>query len=156
LVGRTLRFTPEGTGYRAENLALKWDPEFGDALTEPQVMLRKFAFPYSGKSWESLAVGMTGSISFGAVQGRVGGVVIDRFAQLQEAARSLINRVPAICVFFKPRLSGTRYAKELADRVVLTWSLTEPVGGIQDFTWAPTVNRFQAVLWKNGTIEMSY
>src|SRR5215475_6581164 len=166
LVGRTLRFTPEGTGYRAENVALKWDPEFGAALTGAQAPLRNFAFPYSGKNWDSLSVGATGSISFGAVQGsggegasaigRGGGVVIDRFAQLQEAARSLINRVPAICVFFKPRMTGARYAKELADRVVLTWSLTEPVGGIQDFTWAPTVNCFQAALWKDGTIELSY
>jgi hypothetical protein len=166
LVGRTMRFTPEGTGYRAENVALKWDTEFGAALTGAQVTLRNFAFPYSGKNWDSLSVGATGSISFGAVQGggaegsaaigRGGGVVIDRFAQLQEAARSLINRVPAICVFFKPRMTGARYAKELADRVLLTWSLTEPVGGIQDFTWAPTVNRFQAALWKDGTIELSY
>src|SRR5262249_51160690 len=44
----------------------------------------------------------------------------------------------------------------LADGVLLTWSLTEPVGGIQDFTWSPTVNRFQATLWKDGTIELSY
>src|SRR4029434_7511620 len=132
LVGRTLRFTPEGTGYRAENVALKWDPEFGAALTGAQVTLRNFAFPYSGKNWESLSVGATGSISFGAVQGsggegsaafgRGGGVVIDRFAQLQEASRSLINRVPAICVFFKPRMTGARHVKELADRVLLTWS----------------------------------
>src|SRR5215475_15572539 len=166
LVGRTLRFTPEGAGYRAENVALKWDPEYGAALTGAQAPLRNFAFPYSGKKWDSLSVGTTGSISFGAVQGsgaegaaaigRGGGVVIDRFAQLQEAARTLINRVPAICVFFKPRLTGARYAKELADRVLLTWSLTEPVGGIQDFTWVPTVNRFQAALWKDGTIELSY
>jgi hypothetical protein len=166
LVGRTLRFTPEGAGYRAENVALKWDPEFGAALPGPQLTLRNFAFPYSGKNWDSLSVGATGSISFGAVQGagaegagafgRGGGVVIDRFAQLQEAARSLIDRVPAICVFFKPRMTGARYVKELADRVLLTWSLTEPVGGIQDFTWTPTVNRFQAALWKDGTIELSY
>src|SRR5262245_61203445 len=167
LVGRTLRFTPDGTGYRAENLALKWDPEFGAALSGGQVTLRNFAFPFSGKNWDSFSVGTTGSISFGsfgAAQGgggaggvgRGGGVVIDRFAQLQEAARTLINTVPAICVFFKPRMSGTRYVKELADRVVLTWSLTEPVGGIQDFTWVPTVNRFQAVLWKDGAIELSY
>src|SRR5262245_32269082 len=69
LVGRTLRFTPEGAGYRAENVALKWDPEFGAALTGAQVTLRNFAFPYSGKNWDSLSVGTTGSISFGAVQG---------------------------------------------------------------------------------------
>jgi hypothetical protein len=169
LAGRTLRFTPEGTGYRAENVALKWDPEFGAALTDAQVTLRNFAFPFSGQNRDSLSVGTNGSISFGSfgatqgsgadgarATGRAGGVVIDRFAQLQEAARSLINRGPAICVFFKPRMSGTRYAKESGNRVVLTWSLTEPVGGIQDFTWVPTVNRFQAVLWKDGTIEMSY
>lgn len=165
LVRHTLRFTPEGPGYRAENLALKWDSEFGSALTGSQVMLHNFAFPYSGKNWDALSVGVTGSISFGAAQnagggagggGRGGGVSVDRFAQLQEAARTLVNTVPAICVFFKPRMSGTRYVKELADRVVLTWSLTEPVGGIQDFTWVPTVNRFQAVLWKDGAIEMSY
>jgi hypothetical protein len=164
LVRRTLRFTPDGAGYRAENVALKWDAELGAALTHPQVTLRNFAFPFSGKTWEAMSVGVTGSISFGAAPsgagaqggGRGGGVSIDRFAQLQQAAPKLVNTVPALCVFFKPRMSGTRYIKELSDRVVITWSLTEPVGGIQDFTWTPTVNRFQAVLWKDGTVEMSY
>ena len=160
---RTLRFTPDGAGYRAENLPLQWDTEFGAEITNPQVSLRNFAFPFSGKSWDSVSVGTTGSISFGATQnipggagGRRGGVSIARFDQLQEAAHTLINTVPAICVFFKPRMSGMRYVKELDDRVVITWSLTEPFAGIQDFTWTPTVNRFQAVLRKDGTIEMSY
>jgi hypothetical protein len=168
LAGHTLRFTPDGPGYRAENSALQWDPEFGAEITSPLVTLRNFAFPYSGKNWDAFSVGTTGSISFGAPQGggggrgggggggRGGGVSIDRFAQLQEAARTLINTVPAVCVFFKPRMSGTRYVKELADRAVITWSLTEPAGGIQDFTWVPTVNRFQAVLRKDGSIELSY
>ena len=68
----------------------------------------------------------------------------------------MINTVPAISVFFKPRMSGTRYLKVLADRAVVTWSLTEPVGGVQDMTWTPTVNRFQAVLRKDGSIDLSY
>lgn len=166
LARHTLRFTPEGAGYRAENLALQWDSEFGNEMSESQLTLHNFSFPYSGKSWDTFAVGITGSISFGAAQsspgagglgtGRGGGLSIERFAQLQEASRTLINTVPAICVFFKPRMSGVRYVKELADRVVITWNLTEPFGGIQDFTWKPTVNRFQTVLWKDGTIEMSY
>src|SRR5215510_3037329 len=166
LTRRTLRFTPEGTGYRAENVALQWDSEFGAEITNAQVTLHNFTFPYSGKSWDSLSVGTNGSIRFGATQinpgggggfgGAGGGVSIGRFDQLQEAARTLVNTVPAICVFFKPRMSGTRYMKKLADRVVITWNLTEPFGGIQDFTWTPTVNRFQAVLRKDGTIEMSY
>ena len=66
LARRTLRFTPEGTGYRAENLPLQWDAEFGRELSDPQLTLRNFSFPYSGKSWDSLSVGVTGSISFGA------------------------------------------------------------------------------------------
>jgi hypothetical protein len=81
---------------------------------------------------------------------------VDRFAELQTASRTIINTVPAISVFFKPRMSGTRYVKELGDRVVITWSLTEPVGNVQDMTWKPTVNKFQAVLLKDGSIDLSY
>ena len=162
LAGRTVRFTPGKSGYRVENLALDWDPEFGAEVSEPQATLHRFAFPFSGKEWDSFSIGVTGSIAFGAPQGglgrggRGGGVSIERFAQLQDAAAGLIDTVPAICVFFKPRMSGARYLKELDDRAVITWSLTEPAGGIQDFTWTPTVNRFQAVLRKDGSIEMSY
>src|SRR5579864_80850 len=163
LVRHTLRFTPEAGGYRAENLAFQWDAEFGPSLAASEVTLHNFAFPFSGKSWDSFSVGITGSLRFGAAQagpaaggGRGGGVSVGRFDQLQEAARSLINTVPAICVFFKPRMSGARYVKELADRVVITWDITEPAGNIQDFTWTHTVNRFQAVLRRDGSIDMSY
>jgi len=168
LAGRTLRFTPDGSGYRVENAALKWDSEFGDALSSPQATLHKFAFPFSGRNWVEFSVGMTGSIAFGppptsgpgspggGFASRAGGVSIGRFDQLAEAGRTLINREPAICVFLKPRMSGTRYLKELDDRAVVTWDLTEPFGGIQDFTWVKTVNRFQAVLFRDGSIEMSY
>ena len=164
LAGRTVRFTPDTGGYRVENLPLRWDPEFGAEMSGSQATLDRFAFPFSGKQWDVLSVGVTGSISFGAPGeggrggrgGRGGGVSVDRFAQLQEAGRTLIDTVPAICVFFKPRMSGSRYWKQADDRVVVTWNLTEPMGGIQDFTWTPTVNRFQAVLHKDGSIEMSY
>ena len=64
--------------------------------------------------------------------------------------------VPAICVFFKPRMNGKRYVKALAGRVVVTWRLSEPYGNIQDFSWTPTVNRFQAVLRKDGSVDLSY
>jgi hypothetical protein len=168
LVGRTLRFIPDGSEYRVENVAMQWDKEFGNELRGPQVALHNFNFPYSGKEWDAFSVGTNGSIRFGSAperpgvdlsgenEGRSGGVSIGRFDQLTQAARSLINRVPAICVFLKPRLFGTRYVKEEVDRVVITWDVSEPVGGIQDFTWVKTVNRFQAVLRRDGVIEMSY
>ncbi len=152
LAGRTVRFTPDGPGYRVETTPLKWDSDFGKPAGA-QVTLRNFEFPFSGKSWNSFFVGLTGSIAFG---GAPGGVRLARYDQLREAARNLVNTTPAICVFLKPRMSGPRYVKELADRVVITWSLTEPYGNIQDFTWTPTVNRFQAVLGKDGSVEMSY
>jgi hypothetical protein len=167
---RTLRFTPDGGGYRVQILPLHWDSEFGQELKSPEVKLRNFSFPFSGKTWDSFTVGVTGSIrfgpparpafSFGAPPGfrfpDQGGVSIARFDQLSEAAGNLVNTVPAICAFFKPRMSGKRYAKELDDRVAVTWDVTEPYGNIQDFSWTPTVNRFQAVLFKDGRIELSY
>jgi hypothetical protein len=152
LQGRTVRFTPDGSGYRVETVALKWDSGFGPPAGS-QVALRNFEFPFSGKNWKSFSIGGNGSITFG---GPPGGIALARYDQLREAARSLVNTTPAICVFLKPRMSGPHYLKELADRAVITWSLTEPHGNIQDFTWIPTVNRFQAVLGKDGSVEMSY
>jgi hypothetical protein len=166
----TLRFSPGKSGYRVEKLALEWDADFGRRLAQPNVTLHNFAFPFSGKAWDSFTVGVTGSIRFGPPQANgfmfgenpnlrprdEGGVSIARFDQLADAAGDLVNTVPAICVFFKPRMSGDRYVKELADRVVVTWDVTEPYGNIQDFTWYKTINRFQAVLHKDGTIDMSY
>jgi hypothetical protein len=168
LAHHTLRFTPEGSRYRVETTPTKWDPEFGPEMSGSDATLKNFAFSFSGKTWNSFSVGLTGSITFGQRTGpaprapsvvdanQTGGLSVDRFAQLQQAGSELINTIPAISVFFKPRLSGTRYLKEDADRAVITWSLTEPVGGIQDMTWTPTVNRFQAVLHKDGTIDFNY
>ena len=168
LAHHTLRFTPEGSRYRVETIPSQWDSEFGPEMPGSEASLKNFEFPFSGKSWSSFSVGITGSITFGTQAGpavrppsvvdanRTGGISVDRFAELQQAGPALINTVPAISVFFKPRLTGTRYLKEYGDRAVVTWSLTEPAGGIQDMTWTPTVNRFQAVLHKDGMIELSY
>jgi hypothetical protein len=164
LAGRTLRFTPEGTGYRAENAPLAWDSDFGAQLTGPEITLHQFTFPFSGQQWKSFRVGATGSLKFGAAGADAtdpygnhdAGVIIDRFDQLAEAASRIIRQAPAICVFFKPRLFGPRYVKELLDRVVITWDLSEPFGSLLDFTWFKTVNRFQAVLYSDGSIAMSY
>jgi hypothetical protein len=158
LAHRTLRFSPDGDRYRVENVAEQWDADFGAPLTSARATLAGFAFPFAGKVWTSFSVGVTGSMTFddSPPAGGRGGLSVARFAELQEAAPTFVNGVPAISVFFKPRMSGPRYLKELADRVAVTWTLTEPVGNIQDMTWTPTVNRFQAVLHKDGTIELTY
>ncbi|MGO9086097.1 MAG: hypothetical protein ACLQBK_12795 [Candidatus Sulfotelmatobacter sp.] len=165
LVGHTLRFTPEGSGYRVESGALNWDSDFGPELNGAEITLHHLVFPFSGQRWNSFRVGRTGSISFGTQEKEAGpgprppgdgGVSIGRFDPLAEAASRLIDSAPAICVFFKPRMSGPHYVKELVDRVVITWDITEPFGNIQDFTWFKTINRFQAVLHGDGSMEMSY
>src|SRR5215813_5695719 len=63
LTQRTLRFSPEGSGYRAESVAFQWDADFGKEASEPQQSLTSFSFPFSGKSWNSFSVGINGSIS---------------------------------------------------------------------------------------------
>ena len=172
---KTLRFTPDGTGYRVENVALVWDADFGEALTSPTLPLRNFAFPFSGKSWDTLNVA-TGSITFGALNANRGarggaapagnrtgagasgraGFQLERYPELQTVGRTFINMIPGIAALVKTNLNGQRFAKELADRVVVTWSVSEPSVGIQAFSWTPTVNRVQATLYKNGNIELSY
>jgi hypothetical protein len=165
LTGHTLRFTPEGSRYRVESGPLHWDADYGAEFAASEATLQKFAFPFSGKLWKSFLVGTTGSIRFGASEKEVGldpyghrdgGIILDRFDDLAKVAKKLIEKAPAICVFLKPRMSGPRYLKELSDRVVITWDLTEPFGGLLDFTWLKTINRFQAVLNRDGSIEMSY
>ena len=165
LIGHTLRFTPDGSRYRVESGPLQWVADFGPEVANAEVTLHQFAFPFSGKRWNSFLVGTTGSIKFGTpgknsspspVGPSDAGVSIDRFDQLAEAASSLIESGPAICVFFKPRMSGPHYVKELPGRVVITWDLTEPYGSLLDFTWFKTINRFQTALYRDGSIEMSY
>jgi hypothetical protein len=166
LNGRTLRFIPEKSRYRVEGVKLQWDPDFGTEISGSTVVLRQFTFPFSGRRWNSFRVGTTGSLRFGSPSqeeidpyghpdGGVG-ASIGRFDQLFDVAGKLIADAPAICVFLKPRMSGPHYVKELPDRLAITWDLTEPYGGLLDFSWVKTINRFQAVLYRTGVIEMSY
>src|SRR5215213_5158485 len=70
---RTLRFTPDGAGYRIENVPVVWDAAFGDAAPNGPVALRAVRFPFSGRQWDTLSV-QTGTITFGApVGGAAGG-----------------------------------------------------------------------------------
>ena len=167
LVGRTLRFSPDGSRYRVANQTLRWEPDYGVELTGADVRLQRFTFPFSGQRWSSFSVGTTGSIRFGPppteadvdAYGRPDGGIasaIGRFDRLADVGGRLGARAPAISVFLKPRMAGPRYLRELADRIVITWELTEPFGGLLDFSWFPTTNVFQAVLHRDGSIQMSY
>jgi hypothetical protein len=173
---RTLRFTPDRGGYRVENVPVVWDADFGPALTSGVATLKNFSFPFAGRTWDTLNVA-TGSVTFGAMQsgrggGRGGGPPVgnrtgaggsarsgfqmERYAVMQTVGRTFINMIPGIAAFVKVGVNGQRYMKELPDRAVVTWTLSEGAGGIQAFSWTPTTNRIQAVLHKDGVIELSY
>ena len=171
---RTLRFTPEGNGYRLETVPLQWETTFGAAVQGP-VTLHNFQFPFSGRSWRAFNVAL-GSITFGdfAATGRgrgsgvpagnrtgAGGSIragfqMDRYASMATVGSTFVNMIAGIAVYVRNGWTGQRYANELADRVVVTWTLSEPSGGIQAFSWTPTIKRFQAVLHRDGEIDLSY
>ena len=167
LLGRTLRFRLAGSRYHVTNQTLQWDADYGVELTGSEIRLQRFTFPFSGQRWSSFSVGTTGSIRFGPspnvgdvdAYGRLDGGIasaIGRFDRLADVGGRLGARAPAISVFLKPRMTGPRYVRELADRVVITWDLTEASGGLLDFSWFPTTNLFQTVLHRDGSVEMSY
>jgi hypothetical protein len=171
---RTLRFTPAGAGYRVENVALRWDAAFGPELKGSADTLKSFAFPFSGKQWSTFNVAV-GAVTFGAMQNvprRPGGPPagnmtgaggssrngfrMDRYASLQTVGESFINMIPGIAAFIKSGLNGPHYVKEMPDRVVVTWVLSEGAGGIKSFTWVPTGDRRQATLYRTGVLELAY
>jgi hypothetical protein len=160
LDNRTIRFTPVSPGargsdggFRVENLSLEWNAATGSPLSGDTVRLNKFAFPFSGKSWDTLQVQNTGIIGFGGGYSSLG---FDRFIHMKTAGPAMVNRIPVIAAFMKLRMNGTRHINELDDRLVVTWNLSEPTGGQQDVTFVRTPHHFQAVLYRDGRVDLSY
>jgi len=150
---RTLRFTPATGGFRVENMPLQWDAATGSVLQGNAVTLTKFAFPFSGKTWNSMQVTATGLISFGGGYNDLG---LGRFVHLQHVGPDIANKVPLIAAFLKQRMTGTRSVNELDDRVIITWDTSEPTSGQQDVTFVRTPHKYQAVLHRDGRIDLSY
>lgn len=164
LDNRTIRFTPatpktarEGGaaagGFRAENVPLQWDAATGAPLQGNTVTLKKFQFPFSGRSWDTMTVTATGLISFGGGYNDLG---LGRFVHLQQVGSDIVNRIPLIAAFLKQRMNGQRFVNELDDRVVITWDTSEPTSGQQDVTFTRTPHKYQAVLHRDGRIDLSY
>ena len=150
---RTIRFTPAPGGFRAENLPLQWDAAAGAPIQGTEVRLVKFQFPFSGRNWDAMTVSATGLISFGGGYNDLG---LGRFVHLRNVAADIANKIPLVAVFLKQRMNGTRHVAELDDRVVVTWNTSEPAGGQQDVTFTRTPHSYQAVLHRDGRIDLSY
>ncbi len=150
---RTIRFTPASGGFRAENLTLQWDAATGASLSGNEVRLTKFTFPFSGKEWDAMQVTATGLIGFG---GGYNDLRLGRFVHLQRVGPDIVNTIPLIAAFLKQRMQGQRFVNELDDRVIITWDTSEPTGGQQDVTFTRTPHHYQAVLYKDGRVDLSY
>ena len=100
-----------------------------------------------------MTVTATGLISFGGGYNDLG---LGRFVHLQQVGPDIVNKIPLIAAFLKQRMNGTRYVNELDDRVVITWDTSEPTSGQQDVTFTRTPHNYQAVLYKDGRVDLSY
>jgi hypothetical protein len=152
LDARTLRFTPEGAGYRVENVPLEWAEAQGEPF-RGQALDLGFAFPFSGSTWTTANVDDLGLITFGGDYDDFG---LGRFVHYELAGPAIVDKVPAIVPFLKHRMRGQRFVNATDERVVITWEQSEPSGGQQDFTFEPTPHRYQAVLYADGRIDFSY
>jgi hypothetical protein len=150
---RTLRFTPADGGFTAENLPLQWNTATGTAAQSADVRLTKFQFPFSGKNWDAMTISATGLITFGGTYNSLG---LGRFVHFQQVGPDIVNKVPLIAAFLKQRMQGQRLVNELGDRLVITWDTSEPASGQQDVTFTRTPHRYQAVLHRDGRIDLSY
>jgi len=140
-------------GFKAESLPLQWDAATGTPLQGNEVRLTKFQFPFSGRNWDAMTVTATGLISFGGGYNDLG---LGRFVHLQQVGPGIVNKIPLIAAFLKQRMNGTRHVNELDDRVVITWDTSEPTSGQQDVTFTRTPHNYQAVLYKDGRVDLSY
>ena len=165
LQGATIRFTPSGANYHVQSMSLAWDPVFGAEITGAPSqlwMLTQFQFPFSGMNWNALYLGMYGNITFGTDQEGFYDPTAHRFLLFRTFAGAMTNSVPVISPLFHklgvfdPDSVCHRYAKELNDRLVVTWIMSEPYRDVFSFTGSPLINRFQAVLYSNGNIDFSY
>lgn len=154
LAGRTLRFSPVAEGYEVVPVDFVWEPDPGTAFVGSTYAAASFQFPFAGQSWSSFHINPLGSITFGQDDNLL--LADTRFSELRTLGSRFEGVVPAIAALIKPRMSGSRFVREDADSLLVTWELYEPAGGIFDYVENAAVNQVQARLHANGVVELSY
>ncbi len=160
---RTLVFTPDGEGgYSRDVQPLAWEEDIGEAVADGAVIeLERFAFDFTGQSWDSLHVSRHGLLTFGGPLQDSG----NRFGPMHEMVARFVD-TPTISPLYKPWLGefidtpireweGTQHVAHWPDRVVVTWITTDPffyVHGVPPEKPA----RFQTVLHADGSIRFNY
>lgn len=146
LEGHTLEFVPQAVGgYGVTTIPFVFE---GDVGADVQVgndaaSARKlaFSFPFFDREYSTIFIGSNGFITFSAPS-----------TLAQESLEAFAGYLPRIAVLWDdldPSSAGRVYFQGFADRAVVTWE------GLPEFETLNT-NTFQAVLFNNGTVRMSY
>lgn len=176
LEGRTLRYTPSPGGYRMESLPLDFQTPLAPAALGATGRTNSaygaswatalpFAFPFAGRTYNSVFVNLNGNLSFGTPEtthlpaGRnpwPDGTLRGTAAALD--GRSLSGTESLIAVLwqlYSPADSRIVTGFVQGDRLIVTWNVQlrqsanagyRPLGR----------NVFQAVLYAGGQIDLSY
>src|SRR5207253_418795 len=118
--------------YDAALTDLAWDDDLGSeqALDRPALQSTEiplgFTFPFAGKTWNSVAINWTGSLSFGW---REDNTARDRYFFFDDFAAGLVGGAPMIAPYWR-RFSGDWalfgggnhiYVKRSAGSILITW-----------------------------------
>lgn len=174
LQAKTLRFTPaSGGGYSVKVLPIEWVE-----LTTPNIATKAtdfwwrqgwpidlpFTFPFGGEKWTKLYVNNLGNLTFGAREAdlwKVRGVWPD--GTMRSVAASIDGRatlglermIAALWNFYWEDRPGKIQVQADSKGLVVTWRM-ERQGGKIGFEESPKPNLFQAHLYPDGQIDLSY
>ena len=163
LNGRTLIFTPDGHGgYSRSVRSVTWDDDIGPAVSDgAEIRFQSFLFDFAGRGWGSFFINRHGLITFGEPLTYRYWDAGNRFDTMSEIAGKFVT-TPTISPLYKPMLGGrsdrygaTQHVKHGSDRVVVTWSTTEPDYYVHGVPPAKP-SRFQVVLRADGSIAFNY
>lgn len=144
----SLTFTPNGdSGYDIVAGASAFDPTLGTPLNlldddfESVVFAGGFSFPFFGDTVRGFHINSNGSITINFP---------DPFFSLSvQAFLELNSRISPAFIDLNPQTGGNIFFKQLADRVVVTWSNISTFGTTNS-------NTFQVTCFNTGVIRFDY
>ena len=161
LDGRTLVFVPDGGGvYSREVRSLAWEGDVGDLVSDDATVGLPFGFHYAGRSWDELTIRAHGLLAFGRTFKDPYWDLGRRWDSMGRYARHFADGPPLIVALYKPLpfggvSNGDVHVTVGTDRLVVTWSMTEPAFHVHGV--APDApSGIQAVLYSDGRVELSY
>lgn len=175
LQGKTLRFTPTKTGgYTLKVLPLAAVAPTGTKL-EPARSVAPwpilgwsvdlpFRFPFGGANWDKVYVNYLGNLSFGAPEnaswparnawpdGTIRSIAANMDAR---SAAGLEHVIAVLWNYYDEDDHGTIHVQTEAQSVTITWQVRR-MGGRTGLAERPELNQFQARLYPDGSIDLSY